>query len=212
MTVQQHPSPQLSHRVPARDCHRLDEMLMQALWGSELRFGTLQVTEVVDDETELNVIARQVHEIEVVFHRDRGALMLQASPGGRIARTHAQLTDLQRMVRARLDEIDDFWRERPILLGVGIFVPRPCADRNVPRGVPPELVIDHADLDGLEHRLEELFTFYTTPVIEPVEDYGPRLVEALTESEDMGRFYDESAVIERYNRLYADFGPPEKSA
>ena len=215
---------ELSCRIPPRRCELLDEALMQALLETEYRFGTLHFSEPrIDDDCRgaPNQIATWVHEIDMVLHPDRGALLLRSCSleSGetrqklfeRIRKTHSQLADLQRKIRSRLDA-DPFWRGRPVVLGIGVVIRRQSKRCQLPFGVPPELVIHESDLDDLPARLQRLFDYYATPETVPVEDYGPQLISALTESAEMGRFFDEAAVIELYNRLYDDFGPSEEVA
>ena len=218
-------SEDLNLRVSPKDCQSVDEVLMQALIDTDYRFGTLHFSEPRTEDSggssSAAMIATWVHEIEMVLHPRRGALLLRGvyrNPmeprdllRARIGEAHAQLADLQRKIRSRLDA-DPRWRGRPVVLGIGVIVMGDFRRDDLPFGVPRQLIVETPQLESLEDRLEELFEYYTTPAVEPVEVYGEDLIDVLTNCPDMGRFFDEASTVELYNRIYEDFGHPAQVA
>lgn len=188
----------------------LDVLLVRRLADTDYRTGRLHVPEPVPeahlskpaDATPAGWVTRD--RVETVLHPARGALLLRdvtARPDeptvlvrDRIERIHEQLAELQRKLRRRLDE-SAFWRSRPIALGVGIVVRGSVSSTAIPRRVPDELIVDDTDPDNFEARLEEVFDYYGTPATTPVDEYGPRLVEDLTDSPEwIGNFIGEEAI------------------
>ncbi len=213
------------HDAPGLHCQKspaLEELLVAELSESNLRFGRLHFWEPVDahDPDELfETIDGSItdwvtyHQVQLVFHRTRGALLLRdcdltdAPPiaiRDRLQRTHHHLVSLQRKLRRRLDE-RPYWRGRPIVLGVGIAVHGPFSEGLLPRGVPADLLIETSPRPKLEARLEALFDFYSTPATRPISDYGPRLVSALTESPTwIGNVIDELSLRAMYAPATSD--------
>jgi len=218
MTTQQSDS-----RSPqCRTSQTLEELLVAELSESELHVGRLNFWEPVDahdpdgffETIDFSITDwMSCHQAPLVFHPARGALLLRdcnldsAPPiaiGDRLRQTHHHLVSLQRKLRRRLDE-KPYWRGRPIVLGIGIAVHGSLSGERLPRSVPRDLLIEISRPPKLEERLQELFEFYTTPTTEPVTDYGPRLVSALTESPTwIGNVIDEVSLRAMYASATSD--------
>lgn len=199
----------------SRDPHQLrcHGISLQGLSDSRYRVGRLDFTNSLTDEHLKAIDERhdgtpggwRVHEpVDMVLHPEKGAILVAhcavdpAHPEyvirRRVEQIHTRLVDLQRKIRRRLDE-SDFWRDRPIVLGIGITVCAVLPDDAIPPHIPPEVICDCSTPGGVERHLEQLFDFFATPASTPIAAYGRRLVSDLTDSPGwIGTFFDESEL------------------
>lgn len=192
-----------------------EEFLLAGLLGSDCEFGRLRFRRTLDDAHPEFMFEPPEYmkgdwtthrPMHLVMDRTRGALLLRAIPrtGAEnddlpfhwIECAHRQAVASQRMLRTRLDD-RPYWRNRPIVLGVGL-VAFQCIDTSkLPRGVPGELVIEGTD--SFQEAVGELFDYYTTPATAPVERYAARLVDDLTASPGwIGKFVDRDSLATQY--------------
>lgn len=207
------------------DCYfELQSLLCAAYEGSDYRFGVLHFAEpmedgeypehLVDPPDFLRSGWTWFHEIPMVLHPARGALLLRrAEPmedepakalTARIENCHSELTNLEWKIRHRLEKLG-YWKNRSIVLGVAVVTSERCPRRLRPVSVDETVLIDRDDLPKFAARIDEVFDYYTTDEARPVDEWGPRLVEDLTGSEDyLGGFYDEQSCL----KMYDDFDRP----
>ncbi|MGM0559384.1 MAG: hypothetical protein ACQEVA_23575, partial [Myxococcota bacterium] len=77
---------------------------------------------------------------------------------------------------------------------------------DIPESVPRDIVIDRARLPEFAACADRIFDYYTTRNAKPVSEWGPRLIEDLTDSPNfMGSFLDEDHLIEGHERSGREF-------
>ncbi len=201
------------------DIYKLGDLFAAVYRDSDYRFGELHFREAMDDGDFPDHLVdppesmqsgwTRVHEIPMVLHPDKGALLLrpawvndeepEATLHQRIEETHNELTALEWRIRSRL-ESDRFWQNRPIVMGVGVVVSQPTAAGSRPDHIPEPAIIDREALPRFATHIDALFEHYTMPAAQPVADWGQRLVAELTAPNGpIGGFVGEQNLIEAYD-------------
>lgn len=151
------------------------------------------------------------HEIPMVLHPNKGALLLRkisdsASPdemATTIEETYSKLTNLEWKIRRRLERLG-YWNNRPFTMGAGVVTTTVCPPEARPVSVPEAAIIDRDGITEFPDRIDRLFDHYTTESARPTETWGDRLVEDLTGSSGLlGNFIDRESIAESYH----DWGP-----
>ncbi len=196
------------------DHYRLGELLAAVYEGSEYRFGDLGFRELTDEarrhRDQLIAAGRGlpmwVYNIPTVLHPDKGALIFgvpalgsdtapEDAPG-LIEEKHSETVQLEYKIRERLEEIG-YWHAREIVFGVGLVTYWHLDEDDIPESVPRDIVIDRAGLPDFAAATDRIFDYYTTKNAQPVSEWGPRLIEDLTDSPNfLGKFLDEQHLIE----------------
>ena len=199
--------------------HDLGDLLAAVYQGSDYRFGELHFAEPMGpDECPEHLIDppdfmkggwTKYHEIPTVLHPEKGVLFFRKAYlrdddhpralGLSIQEVHKDLIQLEWKLRHRLEELD-FWKNRPIIMGVGVVTQYRCHRRLRPKSVDPAAIIDRDALPQFASHVDALFDHYTTPQAEPVSDWGQRLVRTVTTSQGhLGSFVGEESLIGTYD-------------
>lgn len=209
---------------PFDNYFQLSSLLCATFRDSDYRFGELHFAEPMDDgEYPEHLVDppefmrsgwTRFHEIPMVLHPEKGALLLRMTTTmrdeprevltARIEETHSELTNLEWKIRDRLEKLG-YWGGRPIVMGVGVVTPETCPERLRPMSVDEEVIVDRRDLPRFAERIDEMFDYYTIDAARPVAEWGDRLIADITGSRKyLGGFLDEEHFLERYD----DFGRP----
>lgn len=201
------------------DIYGLGDLLTAVYRDSNYRFGCLHFAEPMGDGNYPDYIAEPPdfmksgwtyhHEIPMVLHPEKGALLL--SPAGlwhddppemlttRIEEEHNRLVSQEWKIRHRLESIG-YWKNRAIVLGVGVVTRHHVPDELRPDNMDEVALIDRNALPQFATHIDNLFAHYTTPAAQPVDAWGQRLVDDITDSESLlGGFVAEDSHIERYD-------------
>lgn len=206
---------------PLDQFYQLPDLLCAAFYGSSYRFGELHFSEkmaegeypsyLVDPPDFMRGGWTRYHEISMVLHPEKGGLLLRMTEvpddapdealTREIAEDHCALVGLMWKLHRRLEQVG-FWKDRPIVLGVGLVTPHHCPDELRPANICETVLIDRKKLPRLPTHIDELFDYYTRPEALPVADWGERLITDLTTSPDLiGGFVDEDSLIEFYDEF-----------
>jgi hypothetical protein len=200
------------------DIYDLGDLFTAVYRGSDYRFGCLHFAEPMGDGNYPDYIAEPPdfmksgwtlhHEIPMVLHPDKGALLLSVAGlmhdeppellTAHIEEEHSRLVSQEWKIRNRLESIG-YWKNRAIVIGVGVVTRHRVADELRPENVAQAALIDRDALPHFATHVDALFNHYTTPAAQPVEEWGQRLVADITDSQSiLGGFLAEDSHIERY--------------
>ena len=208
------------------DGYQLESVLTAAFEGSDYRFGTLDVHvrqpnvpkkyRIFPNKPERpGRTSYTVFGLQAVMHPQRGALLLGAAhvsaddrPGAvprRIQERFDELIWLESIIRERFEEVE-FWVDRPIVMGVGVVTGRRVAPGRYPSDVPGPAIIDREKLPNIAAHLDTLFDYYTTERAHPVDAWGPKLIEELTDhTAGVCTFIGEESLIDTYEEWGREF-------
>lgn len=152
--------------------------------------------------------AMTVHQIPMLMHPEKGALMLRdvyCHPSDApealaecIEVEHSEVIALEWKVRDQLEMLGS-WRAQPVVLGVALVSRLDCPAHQRPRGVAPEIIIGREDLADFAERIDSIFEYYSTPARSAVSDYGARLICDIEGSPEIcGSFVDRDLLIQSY--------------
>ncbi len=199
--------------------HDLNDLFCAVYEDSDYRFGELHLAEhmgpdeypdhLIDPPEHMKGEWTYHHQIPMVLHPEKGALLLRTaslcdddhplSLRRHIHETHKELTNLEWKLRHRLEGLQ-FWSDRPIVMGVGVITRETCNDRLRPKSVDPPVVIDRNALPNFASHIDALFDYYTSPEVEPIHEWGERLIHVITTSQErLGSFIDETSLLRSYN-------------
>jgi hypothetical protein len=200
------------------DIYQLGCLFAAVFRDSDYRFGDLHYAEPMGEGCFPDYIAEPpesmksgwtyFHEIPMVLHPEKGALLLRTVWAGddeppetlteRIESDHSELTALEWKIRDRLESVG-YWKNRPIVLGVGVVTSSLVPDDLRPANVPAVAVIDRSALPCFASHIDALFEHYKTPAAEPIDEWGARLVTDITDSPELlGGFVGEDNLIDGY--------------
>jgi hypothetical protein len=202
------------------DGYQLESLITAVYEDSPYRFGTLYVRIPLEqlprkyrrrEKPSLPGLKSYMnYGIQTVMHPEKGALLLGAVPLGShvtpkvlarsIGARFDELTWLESVIRERL-ECEDYWVDRPIVMGVGVVTGRRLEPHWRPDRVPAAAMLDRGALPDFARHVDALFDFYTTERARPVDAWAPRLIEELTDpAAGICSFLDEEYLIDGYIR------------
>ncbi len=199
--------------------HDLGDLFTAVYQGSDYRFGELHFAEPMGpDECPDHLIDPPDfmkggwtwhHEIPTILHPEKGVLFFRMAylrdddhPRAltrRLEEKHKELTRLEWKIRHRLEGLD-FWKDRPIVMGVGVVTQYRCHRRLRPKSVDAPVIIDRDALPRFASRVDDLFDYYTTPEAQPIDEWSQRLIRTITADQGhLGSFVDEESLISTYD-------------
>lgn len=199
------------------DIYDLGDLSSAVYRDTDYRFGCLHLAEAMDDGNYPDVFDAppafmqsgwtQYYEIPMLLHPNKGALLIGivSEPANTPAKLlnaaieeeHTHLVFMEWKIRKRLETIG-YWKNRPIVMGVGIVTPHHLSAQSRPANLAEALLIDRPALPHFARHVDALFAHYTTPAAQLVAEWGERLVTDITDSDEiLGRFVGEDSYFER---------------
>lgn len=199
------------------DIYGLGDLLTAVYRDSDYRFGCLHFAEpmgdgnypehLVDPPEFMRGGWTMNYEIPMVLHPRKGALLLTTpwlpdeAPAEfhtvSLEDEHTKLVALEWKIRERLESLG-YWKDRPIVMGVGLVTCKRVADEIRPECIPEVALIDREKLPTFATHVDALFEHYTRGAAKPIDEWGARLVADITDSDLLGSFVDEESHIESY--------------
>ena len=181
------------------DFHDLSDILCAVYRDSSYHFGISFLSEamadgeypdhLVDPPEHMKSGWTRTHEIPMVMHPEKGALILRRAElldgeppsaiAARIEEVHSEATSLEWKMRHELEQLE-FWKDRPIVMGVAVVTRHECPRKLRPLSVDAELIIDRDKLPAFPTHIDAIFDHYTTDAALPVDKWGQELIDHIT--------------------------------